>query len=62
MVTAEARFEGLEGRRYKFYIVARDDGGEIGHAVHERAIIDERRRLVEGATPPDLPEPGSANA
>jgi fluoroacetyl-CoA thioesterase len=47
-VTAEARFEGLEGKRYKFYIVASDDGGEIGCGSHERAIIDERR-LVDGA-------------
>ena len=48
VVTAEARFGGLEGKRYKFYIVARDDGGEIGRGSHERAIIDERR-LVDGA-------------
>jgi fluoroacetyl-CoA thioesterase len=48
VVTAEARFGGLEGKRYKFYIVARDDGGEIGRAVHERAVVDESR-LVEGA-------------
>lgn len=47
-VTAEARFEGLEGKRYKFYIVANDGGGEIGRGSHERAIIDERR-LVDGA-------------
>ena len=47
-VTAEARFEGLDGKRSKFYIVARDDGGEIGRGTHERAIIDERR-LLEGA-------------
>jgi fluoroacetyl-CoA thioesterase len=47
-VTAEARFAGLEGKRYKFYIVAQDDGGEIGRAIHERAIVDEIR-LLEGA-------------
>ncbi len=47
-VTAEARFEGLDGKRYKFHIVARDEGGEIGGGTHERAIIDERR-LLEGA-------------
>jgi len=47
-VTAEARFLGLDGRYYKFYIVARDDAGEIGRGTHARAIIDERR-LVEGA-------------
>jgi fluoroacetyl-CoA thioesterase len=47
-VTAEARFTGIEGKKYNFYIVASDDGGEIGHGTHARVIIDERR-LVEGA-------------
>ncbi len=47
-VTAEARFTGLDGKKYKFSIVAKDEGGEIGSGTHERVIVDERR-LVEGA-------------
>jgi fluoroacetyl-CoA thioesterase len=48
-VTAEARFLGTEGKFYRFEVVARDDGGEIGRGTHRRAIID-ARRLVDGAT------------
>lgn len=47
-VTAEARLTGLEGKRYNFFIVVRDDGGEIGRGTHQRAII-QTQRLIDGA-------------
>jgi fluoroacetyl-CoA thioesterase len=47
-VTAEARFTEMEGSKYNFYIVARDEGGEIGRGTHQRVII-QASRLVEGA-------------
>src|SRR5215472_4271792 len=47
-VTAEARFTGLDRKKYNFDIVARDDGGAIGRGTHARAIVEERR-LIEGA-------------
>ncbi len=47
-VTAEARFVGRDGRKYNFYIVARDDGGEIGRGTHQRAVV-QTQRLVEGS-------------
>jgi fluoroacetyl-CoA thioesterase len=39
MVRATATFVAREGKRYVFDVVAEDDGGEIGRARHERAIV-----------------------
>jgi len=47
-VTAQARYLGRDGKRYKFYIVVRDGGGEVGSGTHQRAVI-QGGRLVEGA-------------
>jgi len=47
-VITRARFRGMEGKFYCFEIEAFDDGGPIGHAIHERAIVS-TDRLVEGA-------------
>lgn len=47
-VTAQARFTGMEGKSYRFEVVARDEGGEIGRGTHKRAIIS-AQRLVDGA-------------
>jgi fluoroacetyl-CoA thioesterase len=47
-VTAEARFLGMEGKFYRFEVIAKDSGGEIGRGMHQRAVID-GRRLVQGA-------------
>jgi predicted thioesterase len=47
-VRAEARFVGLEGKLYRFEVVAFDPAGEIGRGVHTRAIV-ETARLVAGA-------------
>ena len=48
LVTATARFLGREGGQYRFEVVARDLGGEIGRAAHRRAIVSVER-LVGGA-------------
>jgi|SRR5579871_2834585 len=42
-VTATARYIGRDGRKFRFEVVARDAAGEIGHGIHERAIVDEQR-------------------
>ena len=47
-VTAEATYVGQERNLYVFNVVARDQGGEVGKAVHKRAIVD-RERLEVGA-------------
>lgn len=47
-VMAEARFAGMVGKFYRFDVIARDAGGEIGRGTHQRAIV-ESRRLIEGA-------------
>ena len=47
-VTARATFRGMEGKFYRFEIEAFDDGGPIGRATHDRAII-QTARLLEGA-------------
>lgn len=47
-VTAEARFTGMAGKLYRFEIVARDAGGEIGRGTHQRAVVSVAR-LVAGA-------------
>lgn len=47
-VRAHARFLGMEGKFYRFEVVAEDEAGEIGRGTHDRAVI-QARRLVEGA-------------
>lgn len=47
-VEAVARYRGREGKLFTFEIVARDPGGEVGRAVHRRAIVSSDR-LVAGA-------------
>jgi fluoroacetyl-CoA thioesterase len=47
-VTARAVYRGREGKFYRFDVEARDPGGPIGSAVHDRAIVSVAR-LVEGA-------------
>jgi fluoroacetyl-CoA thioesterase len=47
-VEATARYLGREGKLFSFEIVARDAGGEIGHATHRRAVVSSDR-LVAGA-------------
>ena len=47
-VTAEARYTGREGKFYCFDVAARDEGGEVGRGIHQRAIV-QTRRLMEGA-------------
>lgn len=43
VVTAEATYRGQEGKLFVFDVVAKDEGGEVGRAVHKRAIIDQDR-------------------
>ena len=45
-VRATATFVAREGKRYAFDVVAEDDGGEIGRARHERAIVVSERLEV----------------
>jgi fluoroacetyl-CoA thioesterase len=47
-VTARARFVGRNGKFYRFEVEVFDDGGPVGHATHDRAIVT-AERLVEGA-------------
>lgn len=47
-VEAVATYLGREGRHYRFDVVARDRGGEIGRGQHVRAIVSSER-LVRGA-------------
>ena len=47
-VTATARYLGMEGKLYRFEVVASDPAGEIGRGLQERAIID-RARLMAAA-------------
>jgi fluoroacetyl-CoA thioesterase len=39
-VTAEAEVIGVEDRRIKFKVSARDDNEEIGMGTHERMVVD----------------------
>ena len=48
VVAAVSRYTGKEGKQFAFEVVASDPGGEIGKAVHKRAIVDVQR-LEEGA-------------
>lgn len=43
-----ARYLGLEGKFYRFEVVAHDDAGEIFRGVHVRAVV-EAQRLEKGA-------------
>ncbi|RYC81942.1 hypothetical protein BFJ63_vAg15170 [Fusarium oxysporum f. sp. narcissi] len=47
-VTAEATYRGREEKLHVFYVVAGYGGGEVGKAVHRRAIIN-TERLEQGA-------------
>ncbi len=40
LVNAEAEITSIDGKRVTFNIIASDDKGEIGSAVHVRYIID----------------------
>jgi predicted thioesterase len=54
-VCATATFVAREGKRWLFEVVAEDDGGEIGRARHERAIVSAERleaaAAARGKTP-----------
>ena len=45
---AEATFEGMEGKLYRFKVTAFDDAGSIGEGEHLRAVIA-TERLLQGA-------------
>ena len=47
-VSATARFLGMDGKFYKFEVVAEDEAGEVGRGTHERAVVL-HDRLLEGA-------------
>lgn len=47
-VVAEATYVRSESKLFVFEVVARDEGGEIGKALHKRAIVSVER-LEEGA-------------
>ncbi|KAM0558217.1 hypothetical protein ACHAPJ_004902 [Fusarium lateritium] len=47
-VIAEATYRGREEKLHVFDVVARDKGGEVGKAVHRRAVVD-AERLEQGA-------------
>ncbi len=49
LVTAQARFTGMEGKLYVFEVVAHDPGGEIGRGTHKRVIVSSDR-LLAGAS------------
>jgi predicted thioesterase len=47
-VRAEATFQGMEGKLYRFKIAAFDEAGPIGEGEHLRAVIA-TERLLQGA-------------
>ena len=47
-VRAEATFEGMEGKLYRFKVAAFDDAGSIGEGEHLRAVVA-TERLLQGA-------------
>ena len=47
-VRAEATFDGMEGKLYRFKVAAFDDAGPIGEGEHLRAVIA-TERLLQGA-------------
>jgi fluoroacetyl-CoA thioesterase len=40
IATAEVEFVAVEGRKLRFKVSCRDEGGLIGEGFHERAVID----------------------
>lgn len=42
-VEAQATYTGSEGKLLVFDVMAKDDGGVVGKAVHKRAVIDKQR-------------------
>ncbi|KAI8162850.1 hypothetical protein K4K49_000494 [Colletotrichum sp. SAR 10_70] len=48
LVTAKATYRGKEGKLFVFDVVASDDRGEGGAAVHKRAVVD-TKTLLAGA-------------
>ncbi|KAF4920724.1 Fluoroacetyl-CoA thioesterase [Colletotrichum viniferum] len=46
LVTVEATCRGKEGKIIVFDVVASDEGGQVGAAVHKRAAIDAQRLLA----------------
>ncbi len=44
-VRAEAEVTSVEGKIITFSITAYDEAGEIGHAVHQRALVNPQRFL-----------------
>jgi fluoroacetyl-CoA thioesterase len=44
-VRAEARLDGIDGRRLRFAVVAFDEHEKIGEGTHERVVVDEERFL-----------------
>lgn len=47
-VWAEATFEGMEGKLFRFKLTAFDEAGSIGEGEHLRAVVD-TERLLQGA-------------
>jgi fluoroacetyl-CoA thioesterase len=47
-VRAQATFEGMQGKLFRFKVTAFDDAGVIGEGDHVRAIVD-TARLLDGA-------------
>ena len=48
-VTAVAKFIGMEGKLYAFKVVVTDEGGEVGHGTHKRAVVSTARLLAGAA-------------
>ncbi|CAG9991773.1 unnamed protein product [Clonostachys byssicola] len=42
-IIAEATYKERDGKLFVFDVVAKDEGGEIGKALHKRAIVDVAR-------------------
>jgi predicted thioesterase len=55
LVTAEAKFIGMDGKLYLFEITARDPGGEVGRGTHKRAIVSSERLLAGACKRCDTP-------
>ena len=49
-VTAEAVVTGVEGRRIRFDVTARDETETIGDGTHERMVVDRARIAAKLAT------------
>ena len=48
IAVSTAKFDGMEGKLYKFSIEVVDSGGKIGIGTHTRAIVS-TERLISGA-------------